>query len=169
MLETSVLGLGQDLGLLSVLRFMRWLAGYRFSCCDFNLIRTDLKSAIGSRLIRLVWYESSISPDTNFKQTVSAWPKFQIFYIARFYPCVGYLRIRMIRVHLFKMADVFVGASRRAGCKYSLKFYCRVWTVIRIVSILTLATSRCYFEDYAFVLSSEWFFDSDKIWLLTRI
>ena len=63
----------------------------------------------------------------------------------------------MIRVHLFKMADVFVGASRRAGCKYSLKFYCRVWTVIRIVSILTLATSRCYFEDYTNVLSSEKF------------
>ncbi|KAG5410918.1 hypothetical protein IGI04_007237 [Brassica rapa subsp. trilocularis] len=35
------------------LRIVRWLAGYRFSCCDFFLIRIDLKSAIGSRLIRL--------------------------------------------------------------------------------------------------------------------
>ena len=63
----------------------------------------------------------------------------------------------MIRVRLFKTADVFVGANRRAGCKYTLKFYCRVWTVVRIVSILTLATSRCYFENYTFVLSSERF------------
>ena len=63
----------------------------------------------------------------------------------------------MIRVRLFKMADVFVGANRRAGCKYSLKFYCRIWIVVRIVSIVTLATSRCYFEDYTFVLSSEKF------------
>ena len=54
-------------------------------------------------------------------------------------------------------SDGFVGANRRAGCKYSLKFYCRVWTVSRIVSILTLAMSRCYFEDYTFVLSYEWF------------
>ena len=60
-------------------------------------------------------------------------------------------------MRLFKTADVFVGASQPAGCKYSLKFYCRVWTVIRIVFILTLATSRCYFEDYTFVLSPERF------------
>ena len=60
-------------------------------------------------------------------------------------------------MRLFKTADVFVGASQRAGCKYSLKFYCRVWTVVRIVLILTLATSRCYFKGYTFVLSSERF------------
>ena len=60
-------------------------------------------------------------------------------------------------MRLFRTADVFVGANRQAGCKYSLKFYCRVWAVVRIVSILTLATSRCYFEGYKFVLSSERF------------
>ena len=63
----------------------------------------------------------------------------------------------MIRVRLFKTADVFVGANRQAGCKYLLKFYCRVWTGFRIVSILTLVTSRCHFEDYTFILSSERF------------
>ena len=63
----------------------------------------------------------------------------------------------MIKVRLFKTADVFVRANRRVGCKYSLKFYCRVWTVVRIVLILTLATARFYFEDYTFVLSSESF------------
>ena len=63
----------------------------------------------------------------------------------------------MIGLRSFKTADVFVGVNRRAGCKYSLKFYGRVWTVVRIVSILTLATSRCYFEDYTFILSYEWF------------
>ena len=30
----------------------------------------------------------------------------------------------MIRVRVFKTADVFVGANRRVGFKYSLKFYC---------------------------------------------
>ena len=141
MLETSVLGLGQDLGLLSVLRLMRWLVGYWFSWCDFNLIHSDLKSAIGSRLLRLVWCESSISPETILSQLEVLDQNFWFFYIACFYPCVGCLRIRMITVRLFKMADVFVGANRRAWCKYSLKFYCRVWTIVRIVSILTLATS----------------------------
>ena len=118
MFETNAMGLGQDLGLLSVLRFVRWLAGYRFSCCDFYLIRTDLKSAIGSRLIRLVWYESSIFPETIFKPTGRARPKFWIFFVARFRSCVGRSKIkRVIKLHLFKTADVFVGANRRTECK----------------------------------------------------
>ena len=121
------LGLGQDQGLLSVLRFVRWLAGYRFFCCDFYLIRTDLKSVIGSRLIRLVWYESSIFPETIFKPTGSARPKFRIFFVARFRPCVGRLKIkRVIRLRLFKTADVFVGANRRMEYKICSG---RVWTI----------------------------------------
>ena len=39
------------------------------------------------------------------------------------------------------------------------KFYGRVWTVVRIVLILTLATSRCCFEDYTYVFSSKRFAD----------
>ncbi|KAF3566352.1 hypothetical protein DY000_02018044 [Brassica cretica] len=63
MLETSALGLGQDLGLLPVLEGAMTNSTYvsRFS---FILIHTDLKSAIGSRLIRL-----------------------------RYYPCVGCMRV----------------------------------------------------------------------------
>ena len=134
MLETSMLGLGQDLGLLSVLRFMQWLAGYRFSCCDFNLVRTDLKSAIGSRVIWLVWHESSISPEIIFKPTKSARPKFRIFFysallsLCRMFEDHLFLG-RMIRVCLFKTADAFVWANRRAWCKYSLRI---LWS--RLVS-----------------------------------
>uniref|UniRef100_A0A0D3D4K8 Uncharacterized protein n=1 Tax=Brassica oleracea var. oleracea TaxID=109376 RepID=A0A0D3D4K8_BRAOL len=62
----------------------------------FYLIRTDLKSAIGSRLIRLVWYESSTFPETIFKPTGSARPKFRIFFVARFRPCVGCLKIKKV-------------------------------------------------------------------------
>ena len=127
MFETNAMGLGQDLGLLSVLRFVRWLAGYRFSCCNFYLIRTDLKSAIGSRLIRLVWYELSIFPEKIFKPTGNARPKFRIFFVVRFRPCAGRLKIkRVIRLfvsiknynkRLFKTADVFFGANQRTECK----------------------------------------------------
>ena len=114
MLETNAMGLGQDLGLLSVLRFVRWLAAYQFSCCNFYLIHTDLKSAIGSRLIWLVWHESSIFPKTIFKPTGSARTKFRIFSIARFYPCVGCSRIKIvIELRLFKTAGVFVGIDER--------------------------------------------------------
>ena len=81
MLETSALGLGHDLGLLSVFRFMRWLADCWFICRNFNLIRNDLKSAIGSRLTRLVWYESSIFPEIIFKPTGRARPKFLVSFI----------------------------------------------------------------------------------------
>ncbi|KAF3584537.1 hypothetical protein F2Q69_00030852 [Brassica cretica] len=75
--ETSALGLGQDLGLLSVLRFYAVTSRLTIFLLRFNLIRTDLKFAIGSRLITLVWHESSISPETFFKPTGSARPKFQ--------------------------------------------------------------------------------------------
>ena len=60
-------------------------------------------------------------------------------------------------VRSFKTADVFVGANRRAGCKYSFESLWCVWTVVRIVLILTFGTSRCYFEDYTYVFSSERF------------
>ena len=133
-----MLGLGKDLGLLSVLMFVRLLADYRFSCCDFYLIRTDLKSAIGYRLKRLIWHKSSISPETIFKPSGSARPKFRIFFVARFYPWVGCSRIRrMIRLRLFKTAGVFVKANRRMGCNYSLSSYGRVRRVVCIVLILT--------------------------------
>ena len=153
MSETNAMGLGQDLGLLSVLRFVRWLAGYRFSCCDFYLIRTDLKSAVGSRLIWLVWHESSIFPETIFKPTGSARPKFRIFFVARFRPCVGRSKIkRVIKLRLFKTADVFVGANRRTECKI---FVVAFGQFVRIVSTFNLATSRSYFEDYTYIFSAE--------------
>ncbi|KAF2616960.1 hypothetical protein F2Q68_00038939 [Brassica cretica] len=79
-------------------------------------------------------------------------------FLLRFQPDSYRFKVRdrtMIRVRSFKTADVFVGANRQAGCKYSLKIYGRVWTVVRIVLILTFATSRYYFEDYTYVLSSE--------------
>ena len=43
----------------------------------------------------------------------------------------------MIRLRLFKTAGVFVGANQRTGCKYSLRFYGRIRTVVWRVSNLT--------------------------------
>ena len=145
MLETNAMGLGQDLGLLSLLRFVRWLAGYRFSCCDFYLIRTDLKSTIGSRLIWLVWHESSIFPEIIFKPTGSARPKFWIF-LACFHPCVGCSRIkRVIELRLFKAAGVFVGANRRTECKYLSGFYGCVRTIVcRVFNFLLGDVSQLF-------------------------
>ncbi|KAF3556746.1 hypothetical protein F2Q69_00014655 [Brassica cretica] len=70
MLETSALGLGQDL-------------------------------AIGSRLIRLVWLEPSISPRTIFKPPGSADQKFWVSFIALLSLC------RMYESHLYEMAKCF--------------------------------------------------------------
>ena len=146
MSETNAMGLGKDLGLLSVLRFVRWLTGYRFSCYDFYLIRTVLKSAIGSRLIWLVWHEPSIFPETIFKPTGSARPKFWIFFAARFRPCVGRSKIKRVsKLRFFKTADAFVGANRRTGCRV---FVVVVGQFLRIVSNFNLATSRSCLEDY---------------------
>ena len=63
----------------------------------------------------------------------------------------------MIRLRLFKTAGVFVGANRRTECKYLLEFYGRVRTVVCRVSDFNLAKSRCYFEDYTYVLKDEGF------------
>ncbi|KAF3602480.1 hypothetical protein F2Q69_00037937 [Brassica cretica] len=44
--------------------------------------------------------------------------RFSAYTTSRFRPCVGRLKIkRVIKLHLFKMADVFVGANRRTECK----------------------------------------------------
>ncbi|KAG5375966.1 hypothetical protein IGI04_040562 [Brassica rapa subsp. trilocularis] len=55
-----------------------------YQCAGFRTrprFTFGFKSAIGSRLIRLVWYESSISPKAIFKPIRSARPKFRIFLI----------------------------------------------------------------------------------------
>ncbi|KAF3509731.1 hypothetical protein F2Q69_00007793 [Brassica cretica] len=108
---------------------------------------------LGSRLIRLVWYESSIFPETIFKPTGSARPKFQIFFVARFRPCVGRSKIkRVIKLRLFKAADVFVGANRRTECRICSG---RVQTICSYHLDFNLATSRSYFEDYTYIFGAE--------------
>uniref|UniRef100_A0A0D3CGG5 Uncharacterized protein n=1 Tax=Brassica oleracea var. oleracea TaxID=109376 RepID=A0A0D3CGG5_BRAOL len=63
-------------------------------------------------------FQVDIFPETIFKPTGSARPKFRIFFVARFRPCVGRSKIkRVIKLRLFKTADVLVGANRRTGCK----------------------------------------------------
>ena len=61
----------------------------------------------------------------------------------------------MIRLRLFKTAGVFVGANRRVGCKYSLRFlWSRSYSCLQSFEF-NLATSRCCFEDYTYVLGVE--------------
>ena len=73
-------------------------------------------------------------------------PKFQIFLVARFRSGVGRSKIKgVIKLRLFKMADMFVGANRRTGCKV---FVVVVGKFVRIISNFNLATSRGCFEDY---------------------
>ena len=61
----------------------------------------------------------------------------------------------MIRFRLFKTAGMFVGANRRTGGKYSLRFYGRVQTVVCRISNFNLAMSRSCFEDYTYILGTE--------------
>ncbi|KAF2550324.1 hypothetical protein F2Q68_00035102 [Brassica cretica] len=61
----------------------------------------DRMSAIGSRLIRLVWLEPSISPRTIFKPPGSADQKFWVSFIALLSLC------RMYESHLYEMAKCF--------------------------------------------------------------
>ena len=58
----------------------------------------------------------------------------------------------MIKLRLFKTADVFVGANRRTGCKV---FVVTFGQFVRIVSTFNLATSRSYFEDYTYIFGAE--------------
>ncbi|KAF3593672.1 hypothetical protein DY000_02021668 [Brassica cretica] len=50
------------------------------------------------------------------------------------------------------MADVFVEANRRTGCKV---FVVAFGQFVRIVSTFNLATSRSYFEDYTYIFGAE--------------
>ncbi|KAG5374324.1 hypothetical protein IGI04_042363 [Brassica rapa subsp. trilocularis] len=90
MFETRALGLGQDLGLLSV------------KVC-----------AVTSRLS---FFLLRFLPDSHrFKVR----DMFSAYMTSRFCPCAGrFLKIkRVIGLRLFKTAGVFVGANRRTGCK----------------------------------------------------
>ncbi|KAF2540093.1 hypothetical protein F2Q68_00030975 [Brassica cretica] len=72
---------------------------------------------------------------------------------SRFRPCVGRSKIkRVIKLRLFKTADVFVGANRRTECKV---FVVAFGQFVRIVSTFNLATSRSYFEDYTYIFGAE--------------
>ncbi|WZY77565.1 hypothetical protein YC2023_023949 [Brassica napus] len=82
MLETSALGLGQDLGLLLVLEGAM----------------TNSTYVSRSRLIRLVWLEPSISPRTIFEPPGSADQKIWVSFIALLSLC------RMYESHLYEMA-----------------------------------------------------------------
>uniref|UniRef100_A0A0D3DKS7 Uncharacterized protein n=1 Tax=Brassica oleracea var. oleracea TaxID=109376 RepID=A0A0D3DKS7_BRAOL len=71
----------------------------------------------------------------------------------RFRLCVGRSKIkRVIKLRLFKTADVFVGANRRTECKVSVVVFGQF---VRIVSTFNLATSRSYFEDYTYIFGAE--------------
>uniref|UniRef100_A0A0D3DKL3 Uncharacterized protein n=1 Tax=Brassica oleracea var. oleracea TaxID=109376 RepID=A0A0D3DKL3_BRAOL len=87
MLETSAMGLGQD------------LVRDRFSAYMTCMVGTE--SAIGSRLIRLVWFEMAKSPRTIFKPPGSADKKFWVSFIALLSLC------RMYESHLYEMAKCF--------------------------------------------------------------
>ena len=62
--------------------------GLYIPICDLNLIRSDLKSEIGSRLIGLVWYESSISPK-KISKSRKWWPKILDFFYSALFILVG--------------------------------------------------------------------------------
>ncbi|KAF3597344.1 hypothetical protein DY000_02022043 [Brassica cretica] len=73
--------------------------------------------------------------------------------LVRLRPCVGRSKIkRVIRLRLFKTADVFVGANRRTECKVFVVAFVQF---VRIVSTFNLATSRSYFDDYTYIFSAE--------------
>ncbi|KAF3509246.1 hypothetical protein F2Q69_00007553 [Brassica cretica] len=79
--------------------------------------------------------------------------RFSAYMTSRFRPCVGRSKIkRVIKLRLFKTADVFVGANRRTECKV---FVVALGQFVRIVSTFNLATSRSYFEDYTYIFSAE--------------
>ncbi|KAF3521969.1 hypothetical protein F2Q69_00045986 [Brassica cretica] len=79
--------------------------------------------------------------------------RFSAYMTSRFRPCVGRSKIkRVIKLRLFKTADVFVGANRRTECKV---FVVAFGQFVRIVSTFNLATSRSYFEDYTYIFSAE--------------
>ncbi|KAF2610690.1 hypothetical protein F2Q70_00012439 [Brassica cretica] len=59
---------------------------------------------------------------------------------------------RVIKLRLFKMADAFVVANRRTGCKV---FVVVVGQFVRIVSNFNLATSRGCFKDYTKFFGAE--------------
>ncbi|KAF3593671.1 hypothetical protein DY000_02021669 [Brassica cretica] len=79
--------------------------------------------------------------------------RFSAYMTSRFRPCLGRSKIkRVIKLRLFKTADVFVGANRRTGCKV---FVVAFGQFVRIVSTFNLATSRSYFEDYTYIFGAE--------------
>ncbi|KAF3546270.1 hypothetical protein DY000_02002582 [Brassica cretica] len=79
--------------------------------------------------------------------------RFSAYMTSHFRPCVGRLKIkRVIKLRLFKTADVFVGANRRTGCKV---FVVAFGQFVRIVSTFNLATSHSYFEDYTYIFGVE--------------
>ena len=127
--------------------------GLRIPVCDLNLIHTDLKSSIGSRLIRLVWYESSVSPNTISK----SWKCCQKFWISFIARCVSLSDVRVtipakkkVGLHLFKTTKAFVGANQR-----TLLVYSRERTVLEIYLMSGKYTFRSFcdvslFRKYVF-------------------
>ena len=129
--------------------------GLHISICDLNLIRTNLNSAIGSRLIRLVRYELSISSKTISKSQ-KCWPKILDFFIAR-YLSLSDVRVtipakRKVGFRFFKTAKVFAGANQR-----TLLIHSRERTVLEIYLMSWKYTFRSFcdvslFRKYFFPL-----------------
>ena len=114
MFETRALGLGQDLGLLSVkvyavtsrLSFflLRFLPdSHRFKVRDmFSAYMTCMVRI--EHLLRIIWKCSTKILDFCCSALLSL--------------CWTFLKIkRVIKLRLFKTAGVFVGANQRPGCK----------------------------------------------------
>ncbi|KAF2554004.1 hypothetical protein F2Q68_00034341 [Brassica cretica] len=114
------------------------------------------------RRIQGFWDPILVSPDTIETTTDFAGDDEEVNYpadafgaslSARFRPCVGRSKIkRVIKLCLFKTADLFVGANRRTECKV---FVVAFEQFVRIVSNFSLATSRSYFEDYMYIFGAE--------------
>ncbi|KAG5373796.1 hypothetical protein IGI04_042883 [Brassica rapa subsp. trilocularis] len=139
MFETRALGLGQDLGLLSVkvcavtsrlsfflLRFLpdsyRFKVRDRFSAYMTCMVRIE-------HLLRVNWKH---------------WTKILDFCCSALSSlCWTFLKIkRMIELRSFKTAGVFVGANRRTGCKVfggrvrtSCSYYLRILTLRRLAVV----------------------------------
>ncbi|KAG5393092.1 hypothetical protein IGI04_023055 [Brassica rapa subsp. trilocularis] len=126
MFETRALGLGQDLGLLSV-KVCAVTSRLSFSLLRFlpDSHRFKVRDMFSAYMTCMVRIEHLLRINWNALLSL----------------CWTFLKIkRVIGLRLFKTAGVFVGANRRTGCKHCPR-------------ILTFATSRSYFEDYTCIFA----------------
>ncbi|KAF3581415.1 hypothetical protein DY000_02031291 [Brassica cretica] len=121
---------------------------------NFDLFRASPRFTLGFKVCavttRLSIFLLRFLPDSyRFKVR----DRFSAYMTSRFRPCVGHSNIkRVIKLRLFKTADVFVGANRRTECKV---FVVAFGQFVRIVSTFNLATSRSYFEHYTYIFCAE--------------